>query len=358
MKKEVVLHRFIFIFLLLVIVMAGCATLSKLMPSKCPKSCEDKNKCTVDYCSEATEFLCKHDILLNCNGNGICEEGEYQYSTDCPDCADANPCTVDTYDYANSSCKHIEIKDCCGNGVCESVENRTSCPKDCPDCNDNNDCTIDEYNYEKKVCEHLGLSPCCGNKVCEVTESYFDCSEDCPPNEAEQFAECANDECKLNVAIQFKDEKICPKLLTSSNTDKCYEEIGVITNRLELCSLIQSTELMLNCKEEIAVKTNDTQLCLSTLTRANVCLEKIAVAKKDVLVCNLLKEEFVATRDDFVKKCYAKVTANYLNCKAIERVWIKDLCYRELALMLNDTSICEGVKENPQECVDAIGGTV
>ena len=357
MKKEVGCSEIVLIlFIAGIILFTGCSTIANLLPSKCPKSCEDKNPCTKDYCSEASGYVCKNDILFNCNGNAICEEGEYLTSTDCPDCADTNPCTVDTYDYSNKSCVHTSINNCCGNGICELLENRTSCPKDCPDCNDKNDCTSDRYSHEKNKCEYIAQYPCCGNGACEFTENYLDCPRDCPPSKEEQFAECTNDECKLNVALQFLDESICPKLLTVENTNKCHLEIAVKANRLELCEKIPDNVMLLDCKQSIAVQTNNTQLCLSALANPNLCLEKIAIKTDDMPVCNLLIEGFVATRDDFVKKCYAKVSKNYLNCKSIERSWIKDLCYRELALMLNDSSICEGVKENPQDCIDAVGG--
>ena len=51
-------------------------------------------------------------IKLNCNGNGICEAGEYGKSSDCPDCDDREKCTADSYDTASKQCIHIEMSGC------------------------------------------------------------------------------------------------------------------------------------------------------------------------------------------------------------------------------------------------------
>jgi hypothetical protein len=40
---------------------------------ECPKTCDDFNPCTNDYCEKG---LCKHTQIVPCCGNGVCEEGE------------------------------------------------------------------------------------------------------------------------------------------------------------------------------------------------------------------------------------------------------------------------------------------
>jgi hypothetical protein len=75
---------------------------------------------------------------MPCDGNGVCEEGEYPDSDDCPNCDDENSCTDDLYNYTYgnaSGCYWETIVPCCGNGVCENEtglpENHTNCPADC-----------------------------------------------------------------------------------------------------------------------------------------------------------------------------------------------------------------------------------
>ncbi len=69
--------------------------------------------------------------MTDCDGNGICEEGEYGNSSDCPDCDDDNNCTEDGYNHNEGGCYNDHIIPCCGNGVCEEGENSTSCIEDC-----------------------------------------------------------------------------------------------------------------------------------------------------------------------------------------------------------------------------------
>lgn len=94
-------------------------------------------------------------------GNGVCEKGEEQNCTaDCPK------------------------KPTCGNGVCEGNET-WSCPDDC-----------------KK--------PVCGNHICEPpTENYGNCPQDCNENcsdgidnDLDTLVDCADQDCKSNVACQ------------------------------------------------------------------------------------------------------------------------------------------------------------
>lgn len=100
-KKAILVSGIILLFFLI-----------NLVIPECPESCDDKNKCTNDFCSAETGFKCMNTIKLNCNGNGICEAGEYGKSSDCPDCDDNNKCTADSYDSASKQCIHVEMKGC------------------------------------------------------------------------------------------------------------------------------------------------------------------------------------------------------------------------------------------------------
>lgn len=104
--------------------------LTTLFSSSCPVHCADGDICTHDVCNASTRFRCEHRPFAPCEGNGICEEGEYP-SVDCPDCRDHNVCTDDIYDVGDGRCYHIPIEPCCGNQRCEQNETRASCPHDC-----------------------------------------------------------------------------------------------------------------------------------------------------------------------------------------------------------------------------------
>jgi len=99
-KKVIAILTIIFIFVII----------NWLIP-ECPKSCNDNNSCTNDFCSAETGYKCMNTLKLNCKGNGICESGEYGTS-DCPNCDDNNKCSADSYDSASKQCIHTEMKGC------------------------------------------------------------------------------------------------------------------------------------------------------------------------------------------------------------------------------------------------------
>ncbi len=146
------------------------------------RTCSDMNKCGTGrgkpdeileclYCDITcgncqvldTEACCCHDIAP-CDGNGICEEGEYGESGDCTDCGDDDPCTSDHYNYSTGTCYYEEISPCCGNGICE--ENET-CPGDCginETCESVN-IIINEIMYNPSTSQ-------CNDNDCEWIELY------------------------------------------------------------------------------------------------------------------------------------------------------------------------------------------
>ena len=92
---------FAFGMLLVLIAISGCATTTvsgpeedsnesvpvEVVPS-CPTSCEDNNSCTLDLCSETTNFSCSHASIVPCCGNAVCEDNEtcYDCNEDCGKC--------------------------------------------------------------------------------------------------------------------------------------------------------------------------------------------------------------------------------------------------------------------------------
>ncbi|MBI2129177.1 hypothetical protein HYU07_02965 [Candidatus Woesearchaeota archaeon] len=82
--------------------------------ASCPDSCDDGNRCTNDYCNEQTNNFCRHDIIADCNGNWICEEGE----TKCNAPADCGPCEGDVGNYMQYGC----FEDKCKTAVKEGIQ--------------------------------------------------------------------------------------------------------------------------------------------------------------------------------------------------------------------------------------------
>ena len=80
------------ISILIVLLVSGCIqeqnqqeNPTETQTLNCPSSCNDKNPCTNDFCSEQTNFRCMHDEIIPCCGNKICEDGEnFLICNDCP----------------------------------------------------------------------------------------------------------------------------------------------------------------------------------------------------------------------------------------------------------------------------------
>ncbi|MCP3685903.1 MAG: hypothetical protein GY861_24920 [bacterium] len=80
--------------------------------SNCVVNCDDANLCTTDVCTSNTDFICENNIIENCDGNHICEEGEFPQSGDCPVCDDNDDCTNDGYNYETGRCTVDLIEGC------------------------------------------------------------------------------------------------------------------------------------------------------------------------------------------------------------------------------------------------------
>ncbi|MBU0757527.1 MAG: hypothetical protein KKF44_05655 [Nanoarchaeota archaeon] len=48
----------------------------------CPTSCDDKDECTKDYCSENTEYKCRNDNISPCCGDYKCDSKENYFTCD------------------------------------------------------------------------------------------------------------------------------------------------------------------------------------------------------------------------------------------------------------------------------------
>jgi hypothetical protein len=113
---------------------------------KCPDSCDDKDSCTQDLCSNETGFDCRHDNIVPCCGNGRCENASTTGSV--------------------------------GN-IISTQETSRNCPQDCPDCVASKECSEAYFDYASQTCLSKKKVPCCGNDVCELGETCTKCSSDC-----------------------------------------------------------------------------------------------------------------------------------------------------------------------------------
>lgn len=341
---------------------------------KCPKDCDDGNICTTDYCNKDTKKECAHDIINNCNGNGLCEIGEYGNSTDCPDCTDNQTCTEDIYNYENQKCYNYVFKPCDGNEICEEGEFGISA--DCPSCDDKNDCTQDNFDYIKEECIHKNKYPCCGNDVCEATETFLECNNDCVPTNHEVEIVCSvDDECKIDYALKLNQEEICFTTSTKASANECITKIAIKNKDFRICenSLLSekydnvygkwvdqtftTVEDIDKCEQEVIILFENISTCKSKLVYPNKCIQSIALREKNITLCNeVIKEPgFTAGVTDFQNKCKYVYANDYPNCKFIKTPWLEDQCIEEIAIRMNEIDVCEE-HSNPGDCERLVEG--
>jgi len=92
MKKQVLLF---FLLIISVLFLTGC--------KKCPSSCYDGLECTSDYCSESTNFQCRHDPIPDCTcGDAVCDPELYENQCTCE--VDCGQCMGEVSKYVEYKC--------------------------------------------------------------------------------------------------------------------------------------------------------------------------------------------------------------------------------------------------------------
>ncbi len=176
-----------------------------------PKTCNDENGCTNDYCNpdtggcifdpaELTGAPCDDGSI--CTTNDVCQE-DGSCTGQMKPCDDGNVCTADACDEEDGECKEVLTPGApCDDGdLCTmpgTCNEGGQCILEPVDCNDDNDCTKDvcvfgdcEYSSVapstpclyptsafggQDVCIPLGL--CDGDGTCQPGEDFCQCHED------------------------------------------------------------------------------------------------------------------------------------------------------------------------------------
>jgi len=185
MKKLRLLFGLILISLFLV---SGC-----FQHLECPESCDDNNICTIDTCSEETNFEChytKRDpfcchtnkdcesdkpYCISVGGFKICEDHECNYNSDCP-----------------------ISKPFCRDNICDTVQ-----------CKEDDDCNVITLNIDGHI---LLVRECVSNKCVQCRETkdcFFKCRDkwDCAGGEG-TFGHYA---CKEGKCVKCKFDSDCDK---------------------------------------------------------------------------------------------------------------------------------------------------
>ena len=160
--------------------------------SVCPVSCDDGNSCTSDYCSEDTNYECRHAVIELCCGNSICEGGE-DYTNCLADCGVPAETGEGIFEGKSVFEKIEMIKDIAKNdkekamGYCNGIE-QTGYKYNCLS-------GVAVASNDDEVCVSIG------------DESY-------------------KDTCYKDLATTNRNNAICDKIVKDSKRDQCYMDFA------------------------------------------------------------------------------------------------------------------------------------
>jgi len=237
-----------------------------------PKSCDDGNVCTTDYCNVATGVCYHQNNIAACDDGNACTIDDKCSNKVCQPgtpkiCNDNNICTTDTCNTATGcvftnntvSCDDGNIctsNDKCSNGVCKGTNNTASC-------NDNNACTSNDK---------------CSSGTCKGTNNTVSCNDNnvCTSND-----KCSSGVCKgTNNTVSCNDNNAC------TTNDKCSS--GTCKGTAKVCNDNNiCTNDSCNTATGACVFANNTVACSdnNACTQNDTCSGGVCVPGTP-LVCN------------------------------------------------------------------------
>ncbi|MBU0628591.1 MAG: hypothetical protein KKC75_05345 [Nanoarchaeota archaeon] len=179
---------------------------------KCPFSCDDSNACTTDYCNDGTSYLCRHDMIYPCCGNGICEDNE-NYERCLADC-EAPKGQEETMFEGKTIWEKIDIiKDI-------AKRDKASALRYCRE--------IEQITYKYDCLTNVG----------GVTGDESICSE--------IDDDIEKDDCYKDVAKESKRSEVCANIVKESKSDQCYMDFAT-KGDYSVCDKVVNKYLKQSC---------------------------------------------------------------------------------------------------------------
>ena len=181
--------------------------------SQCPLNCDDNNACTTDYCDEKTNYVCKHDIIIPCCGNYICDDDE-----------DPGNCEVDCFEVGDDN-----------DGI---FSGRTIWE------------TLDFIGETAKSDKGLAVSYC--NEIKKIILKY-NCFADVAVNSNDGFVcnnidnQLSKDNCYKDFSIDTADSSMCAEIFDEFKKDACYMKF-VGNGDYTVCDNLVDGQLRSSCE--------------------------------------------------------------------------------------------------------------
>ena len=174
--------------------------------------------------------------------------------------------------------------------------------------------------------------------------------------------------CQKEVSKYLMDPTLCKEITESSYSKyQCIEAVAALQKNELTCNLMPTSGSSLTkttCQEKVQKATKGIKLCseltgtiesLSTTTRQ--CYEDFILDAQDTAVCNTVTGD----ARDWCLRTAAILTDSKITCQIIKDAHIKNYCYRQVAINLNDEKVCDMMSatygvESPASCKERLRG--
>jgi hypothetical protein len=151
------------------------------------------------------------------------------------------------------------------------------------------------------------------------------------------------DECLNSVLENVKEEILCTYFLDEKHKNNCYSEVGKDQKNPVICSKSTDQNVSDYCIKYIALEEEDSDYCLQ-IKQQNVfqeCIIEVSEINPEKKACELI------TDLDEKDNCYyntATATQKDVYCSFIIENEIRDTCFEALAIDLNNASLCGKIR--------------
>ena len=167
--------------------------------------------------------------------------------------------------------------------------------------------------------------------------------------------------CYSNFALITKDYSICEKHVVEKNVvskekDSCYINIATSKGNVVFCEELLDRILVTSCYSTFAIKENDTTYC--TRLRFDTINKPVYVLVSSEN--NVISQTIYASERDNCYYSFGDDATRHLEkdklyvCEKIDNMDIKNNCYIEFAIRLDDKSICNNIfdKKIKDSCIN------
>lgn len=175
------------------------------------------------------------------------------------------------------------------------------------------------------------------------------------------------DKCYNDIAIKLSDEKICEKISAKSQAlrNQCFNDVGIKLNSKEICAKVLENDALRNsCIKTVSTSLQATQGCsaIDEVFERDDCYKQLAVSGKNASYCSFISTTISSgsfVRDNCLDAVLAS-TKSTIVCAYYISTAKKNECLKSVAISLNDETICNQIPDQNRQdyCFNEINNTL